>query len=171
MKKISLLIFDLDGTLIDSKADITNCVLWTLRDMGLPSIPDEVIHSYVGNGVRPLIQKSVEAAHGSSFDKAIRIFEGYYRSHLIDKTRPFPGVQETLEHFRSKKMAVCTNKPQYFTEPILSGLKLDHYFMTVIGSGNTFPKKPDPTMIFHLIKEGGCRPEEVVLIGDSRVDI
>ncbi|MBI2082494.1 MAG: HAD-IA family hydrolase [Deltaproteobacteria bacterium] len=170
-QKINLLIFDLDGTLIDSKRDIANCVHWTLRDLSLPQVSDEEIYSYVGNGVRPLIQKSVGEEEGPNFQKALQIFKDYYGTHSLDCTVPMEGALEILEHFKGKKKAVFTNKPQYFTEPILKGLKLDHYFDEVIGSESGFPKKPDPTIVHHLMKTMKCLPAETVLIGDSKIDI
>ncbi len=170
MNKIDLLIFDLDGTLIDSKRDIANAVHWTLRELGLPQIPDEEIYTYVGNGVRPLILKSV-GEHAEDFKKALKVFKDYYQIHLLDHTTPFEGVRELLAHFHAKKKAVFTNKPQYFTDPILKGLRLDHYFEAVIGSDAGFPKKPDPAVIHHLLKQFDCPPGQAMLIGDSKVDI
>lgn len=170
-QKINLLIFDLDGTLIDSKKDIANSVHWTLRDLNLPQISDGEIHSYVGNGVRPLIQKSVGEQQGPNYQKALKIFQDHYKAHLLDHTHPFEGVEEILQQFAGKKKAVFTNKPQYFTEPILAGLHLDHHFDAIIGSDAGFPKKPDPAVILHLLKKFECDPAKAVLIGDSRVDI
>ena len=168
---VSLLIFDLDGTLIDSKRDIANCVHWTLRDLNLPQVSDEVIYSFVGNGVRPLILKSVGEESAAELQQALKIFRDYYTAHLLDNTILFEGALEILQHFGDKKKAICTNKPQYFTEPILTGLKLDTHFDAVMGSDNGFPKKPDPAVIHHLLKQFGCLPNQAVLIGDSKVDI
>ncbi|MBI4373263.1 MAG: HAD-IA family hydrolase [Deltaproteobacteria bacterium] len=170
-RKINLLIFDLDGTLIDSKRDIANGVHHTLKDLGLPQVSDQVIYGYVGNGVRPLIQKSVGEEKDPRFEKALKIFKSYYLSHFLDNTSPFPGVVDLLKHFQSKKKTVFTNKPQYFTDPILKGLGLTPYFDAVIGSESGFPKKPDPAVINHLLKQFSVPPQEAVFIGDSRVDI
>ncbi len=169
-QKINLLIFDLDGTLIDSKRDIANAVHWTLRDLKLPQISDEEVYAYVGNGVRPLILKSV-GEHPEAYKKGLAIFKNYYQEHLLDHTVPFDGVEEVLKYFAAKKKAVFTNKPQYFTDPIIKGLKLDPYFDAVIGSDAGFPKKPDPAAIHHLLKKFDCPPDKAVLVGDSKVDI
>ncbi len=169
-QKINLLIFDLDGTLIDSKRDIANAVHWTLRDLQLPQISDEEVYAYVGNGVRPLILKSV-GEHPEAYKKGLAIFKSYCQEHLLDHTVPFDGVEGVLKHFASKKKAVFTNKPQQFTEPILKGLKLDHYFDAIMGSDAGFPKKPDPGVIHHLLKKFDCPPDRAVLVGDSKVDI
>ncbi|MEK7856489.1 MAG: HAD-IA family hydrolase, partial [Acidobacteriota bacterium] len=168
---IQLLIFDLDGTVIDSKLDIANSGNWTLKELGLPAVLNEVIYSYVGNGVRPLIQKSVGEEQGPRYQRALKIFKDYYTKHLLDETRLFDGVVDVLNHFSSKKKAVFTNKPQYFTEPILEGLKFSHYFDAIMGSDAGFPKKPDPTVIHHLLKKFNCPPNQAVLVGDSKVDI
>ncbi|MBI1909661.1 MAG: HAD-IA family hydrolase [Deltaproteobacteria bacterium] len=169
--KISLLIYDLDGTLIDSKQDIANSVNWTLTQLGLPTVSNEVVYSYVGNGVRPLIAKSVGEEGGAKFKEALKIFKTHYLEHLLDQTQLFAGVKEVLHHFKGKTQAVLTNKPGVFSLPILKGLKVDHYFSAIIGGEDGFPKKPDPAAIHHLLKEFNCPPAQAVMIGDSRVDI
>lgn len=171
MKSISLLIFDLDGTLIDSKRDLANSVHWTLSDLNLPQVTDEIIYSYVGNGVRPLIQKSVGEVQGPQYQEALKIFKAYYHAHLLDNTLPYPGVEEMLDHFRSKKKAIFTNKAQEFTDPILKGLKLYDQFDAVMGSDAGFPKKPDPAIVHHLLEKFPCSPQQTVLVGDSKVDM
>ncbi|MBI4374350.1 MAG: HAD-IA family hydrolase [Deltaproteobacteria bacterium] len=170
-RKINLLIFDLDGTLIDSKKDIANSIHWTLQSLNLPPVSDEEVYSYVGNGVRPLIQKSIGEEEGPHFQKALKIFKEHYLSHCLDHTVPFEGAVAMLKSFSDKKKAVFTNKPQYFTKPILKGLHLNTYFDAVIGSESGFPKKPDPAVIIHLLKQFGISPQEAIFIGDSRVDI
>ena len=170
-KEISLLIYDLDGTLIDSKRDIANAVNWTLGQLGLPPVSNETVYGYVGNGVRPLIAKSVGEESGARVKEALKIFKAYYRKHLLDQTRLFEGVKGVLHHFRGKTQVVLTNKPGVFTLPILKGLKVDHYFSAIIGGEDGFPKKPDPAAIHHLLKTFNCPPAQAVMIGDSRVDI
>jgi phosphoglycolate phosphatase len=164
MRKIDLFIFDLDGTLIDSKRDIADSVHHTMKMLGLPRIEDEVIYSYVGNGVTPLIQKSVSVGAGfkpaPTFEKALKIFKAHYDQHLLDTTRPFPGIVEILEHFRDKKKIVLTNKPQGFSEKILKGLKMDRYFDEIYGGDTPFPKKPAPDVVFHILKKFGLSLEK-----------
>lgn len=175
MKKIDLFIFDLDGTLIDSKRDIANSVHHTLRSLGLPDIENDVIYSYVGNGVTPLIQKSVETAEGKAgeldFFEALTVFRKHYEEHCLDTTETFPGIREVLKHFSDRPKIVLTNKSQNFSEKIIQGLGLKDTFRAVYGGDTQFPKKPDPTVVKNLLKEFGTARNKAVIIGDSRVDI
>ena len=171
MKRISLFIFDLDGTLIDSKRDIASSVHHTMKILGLPPIADEVIHSFVGNGVTPLIQQSVETTGAVNFQEALTIFQEHYQAHCIDTTRSFPGILEIIRHFEKTPKVVITNKSQGFSDTIIEGLGLTSSFIGVYGGDTKFPKKPDPTLVHHLLQSIGAAPESAVIIGDSRVDI
>ncbi len=169
-RQIDLFIFDLDGTLIDSKEDIAASVNHTLKAIGLRSIPDELIYQYVGTGVTPLIKRSMEAAGEGRFKEALAIFLKHYDEHLLDRTVFFPGVQKILKHFSQKKKVVLTNKPQGFSEKILKGLKADHFFEEILGGDTRFPKKPDPEAVRYLLEKFRADPSKAVMIGDSRVD-
>ncbi len=172
MKKIKLFLFDLDGTLIDSKRDIADSVNHTMRVLGLAEIPHEHIYEYVGNGVTPLIQKLVEEAGGpEAFPKALEVFKAHYQEHLLDTTRPFPGVGEVLHHFWDIPKVVITNKSQGYSEKILKGLAMEPFFKGTYGGDTQFPKKPDPSIVAHLLKSFQVSPQETVIIGDSRVDM
>lgn len=169
MRNVDLIIFDLDGTLIDSKRDIAASVHHTMKALGLAPIPEETIYSFVGNGVAPLIQKTVSVSH--SFGDALEIFKAHYDRHLLDTTRPFPGIPEILDHFAKKTMVVVTNKSQGYSEKILKGLKIDRYFRGIFGGDTSFPKKPEPDVIHHILKTFGAAPGKSVIVGDSRVDL
>lgn len=171
MQKIDLFIFDLDGTLIDSKRDIALSVHHTMKILGLSPISDEMIASYVGNGVTPLIRKSVGENPKLNVDEAIRIFMAHYEEHCLDSTRPFPDIPEVLDHFKDKIKIVATNKPQGFSEKILDGLGLTTHFQGIFGGDTHFPKKPDPAVIHHLLKTFQAEVAKSVIIGDSRIDI
>lgn len=178
MKKIDLFLFDLDGTLIDSKKDIASSVHYTMDVLGLPPIDDETIYSFVGNGVTPLIQKSVETSIGSAeggekitFEKALAIFKKHYDEHCLDTTQPFPGILDVLRHFKKTPKVVITNKSQGFSEKILDGLGLTSLFKGLYGSDTEFPKKPDPAVVHHLLQRFKARPEATVIVGDSRIDM
>lgn len=168
--QVDLLIFDLDGTLVDSKLDIANGVNHTLKTLGLPSISNEEIYRYVGHGVRDLIADAV-GPHQEKRDEALKIFMDYYQAHLTDHTRLFPGMQEVLKHFSGKKKAVLTNKPQLLTELLLQQLGIASCFDIVIGGETNFPKKPDPASTLHILKTCGVAPHQTLIIGDSAVDI
>lgn len=170
-RKIDLFIFDLDGTLIDSKRDIADSVHHTMKVLGLPSISDETIYQFVGNGVTPLIQKSIEASGVASFEKALKIFKVHYDQHLLDTTQPFPGILDVLRHFSRKTMVVVTNKPQGYSEKILKGLTLDPFFKGIFGGDTPFPKKPEPDVIHHILEVFKADPRKSVIVGDSRIDL
>lgn len=167
LKPIDLFLFDLDGTLIDSKRDIAASVHHTMRVLGLPPIDDETIYSFVGNGVTPLIQKSV----GSDFEKALAIFKKHYDDHCLDTTLLFSGVTEVLKHFEKTPKVIITNKSQGFSEKIVNGLGLMPLFKGLYGGDTNFPKKPDPTVVHHLLQSFGATPDRTVIIGDSQVDM
>jgi phosphoglycolate phosphatase len=171
VRKIDLFLFDLDGTLIDSKRDIAASVNFTMAKLGLPPLAEDLIYSFVGNGVTPLIRKTVEAAGGTSFEQALAIFMTHYDQHLLDTTDTFPGVRDVLKHFQTTKKIVVTNKSQGFSEKILKGIDLARFFDGVFGGDTSFPKKPDPAVIHHLLKAYDVSPNRSLMVGDSRVDM
>lgn len=177
----ALLIYDLDGTLIDSRLDIAHSVNWTLETLGLGPLPEEVVSRFVGNGVKNLIEQSLKEAEARqdpgrlsalpSVERSIKLFRKRYGEHLLDRTRLYPSVRKVLEFFKDRKQAVLTNKPQDFTEKILEGLGIRGSFCRVIGGDGGFPKKPAPEPVLELLKQTQVRPEEAVLTGDSGIDI
>jgi phosphoglycolate phosphatase len=173
--RVRALIFDLDGTLIDSKLDLALAVNAMLDHMGRTQHVHETIFGFVGNGAEMLVRKSLgEGATDEDVKRGLGYFLSYYRSHMLDNTVLYPGVVEALEQFRQLEgysMAVYTNKPVHFSRAILDGLKLSQYFRSVYG-GNSFErKKPDPMGIEVLLGEMNATREEAMMVGDSRVDI
>ncbi len=170
---IKLLIYDLDGTLIDSREDIAQAVNWTLRVLELPLLPVEQVSTFVGNGVKNLMSRVLKEAGGETapLERSIKLFRRHYGEHLLDQTRLYPTVRKVLEFFKDRKQAVITNKPQEFSLEILRGLGIDSYFFRVIGGDHGFPKKPAPEPVFELLKAAEAGPEEALLIGDSATDI
>jgi phosphoglycolate phosphatase len=172
MTDVDLIIFDLDGTLIDSKKDIAHCVNWTLNDMGLPDIAHEVIYYYVGHGVRELMAGAIKEAHGEDgYERALRIFDKHYTAHLLDHTRLLPGMDEILDAYNKKDLAVITNKPQKYTDAIMMGLGLDDYFGSVLGREATKKPKPDPDPILKVLEILPAKKERTLIIGDTEIDI
>jgi phosphoglycolate phosphatase len=171
MSDVDLLIWDLDGTLIDSRRDIADCVNWTLQDMGLETIPHEHIYRYVGHGVRALIQGAVEEAHGQDYDTAMKIFDTHYRAHLLDHTQLYEGLLDVLEYYRTKQMAIITNKPQRYTDPIIEGLELKPYFGAILGREACIEMKPHPQPVFKVMELLPAAAERTVIIGDTEIDI
>jgi phosphoglycolate phosphatase len=171
-RAVRVLVFDLDGTLIDSALDLALSVAVTLEFMNRPAIPHEIIYSYVGNGAPTLIRKALGPyASEEDCQRGLEHFLGYYREHMLDNTVTYPGVREGLAALAHFPMAVLTNKPVRFSEKILDGLGLSGYFKFVYG-GNSFErKKPDPMGMQLLLADFGVAPHEAMMIGDSEVDV
>lgn len=176
--RIRLLIFDLDGTLVDSKTDLALSVNATLRHLGRPPLEDETIYSYVGRGAEALIARAVgDGVTSDEMKRGLRYFINYYWQHKLDNTTLYPGVRESLErltngHAGSRRiMAVLTNKPVYPSQGIIEGLGLGHLFRYVYGGNSFSQKKPDPVGIHALLRDTGAAPREAMIVGDSDVDI
>ncbi|GAB4230959.1 MAG: phosphoglycolate phosphatase [Deltaproteobacteria bacterium] len=167
-----LLVFDLDGTLVDSKEDLANAVNVALESFDLPPLPHSVIYSYVGDGASALIRRAIPPVKADRFPEVLDRFLAYYRRHLLDTTRPYPGVVGALRKWSGMyRMAVLTNKGAAMTRQILSGLSLDGFFFEVAG-GDSFPtKKPDPEGLLHILRGAGVEAAEAVMVGDSRNDV
>jgi phosphoglycolate phosphatase len=176
---IQLVIFDLDGTLIDSRLDLVHSVNATLRHMKRPELPDDVIASYVGDGAPALIQRALgdEADDEKLVRSGLEYFLAYYREHKLDHTHLYDGIVEALatiqdsHNGRPRKMAVLTNKPVHPSRAIVEALGLGNFFARVYG-GNSFPtKKPDPEGAQTILREMGAEPESTLIVGDSGVDV
>jgi phosphoglycolate phosphatase len=169
---VRVLIFDLDGTLIDSKLDLVLAVNAAMEHMDRAPLEDELIYSYVGNGAPTLVRRALgEGATDADVERGLSYFLEYYRAHMLDNTLPYPGVREGLEQLAGREMAVLTNKPVKFSHAIIEGLGLARYFRYVYG-GNSFErKKPDPMGAEILLRDFGAAPREAMIVGDSEVDV
>ncbi len=169
---VRALIFDLDGTLIDSKLDLALSVNAAVAEMGRPPLPHEQIFGYVGQGAPMLIRQALGGgASEQECQHALEFFLAYYHAHMLDHTVTYPGVREGLAQLAGLQMAVLTNKPVRFSREILAGLGIAGYFRYVYG-GNSFDrKKPDPVGVEHLLREFGAAPREAMLVGDSEIDV
>lgn len=173
-----LLIFDLDGTLVDSREDLANSVNAMLRHYGKPPLPHQVIASYIGDGAPMLVRRSLGDPDDESFvQDAMLYFMTWYREHKLDSTYVYEGIKEALETIRASrngqplKMAVLSNKPVGPSRAIVEALGLGTYFFQVYGGNSFHTKKPDPAGVEALLEESGAKPEETILIGDSNVDV
>lgn len=165
-------LFDLDGTLIDSKLDLVNSVNFMLREMKREPLPLQTVASYIGHGAPRLVADALGAQTVDADRKlGLEIFLAHYQKHSLDETRAYPGVIEGLRALQDHPMAVLTNKPAKMSVEILEALGLLKYFRAVYG-GDTFEtKKPDPTGAQIVLKDLDSRPQEAAMVGDSDVDI
>ena len=172
LSRIQLVVFDLDGTLVDSKTDLALSVNAVREQMGLMSLPLEVIASYVGHGVAVLIRRSLEkCATDENVEKGLAFFLEYYREHMLDNTMLYPGVLDALGLLQARKLAVLTNKPVNFSREMLMRLGIASRFQYIYG-GNSFPqKKPDPVGLFKLMQDLRVPPEQSMIVGDSDTDV
>ena len=175
MKK--LLIFDFDGTLVDSKRDIAIAVNHTLAAFALPPLDEETIAGYVGSGIAELMKGAMKQGGEmcippSLLDKARDVFKEFYGEHCADNSGWYPHVLETLEQLSKKyRLTILTNKPKNLTDKIIEKLGSGYFFSQVLGTYEGFEKKPDPAGALHLMKTAGVNPDETLLIGDSSVDV
>jgi phosphoglycolate phosphatase len=175
---LRLLVFDLDGTLIDSGADLCASVNAMLHHFGRAALPQEIISTYIGDGVARLVSRAlgepVDAAH---LESAVAYFLDYYREHKLDHTYVYPGVFPSLDSLRfetagtARSMAVLTNKPIGPSLAICEALGLSPYFFRIYGGNSFSTKKPDPEGLLALMREAGVNAQETLMIGDSDVDI
>ncbi len=171
---MDLVIFDLDGTLIDSSRDLANSVNATRAHLHLPPLQDTTVYSYVGNGAPVLIRKALGPDYtDDEVQDALLYFLGYYRDHMLDHTVLYPGVREVLDRFRDTgiRMAVLTNKPVRFSQGIIDGLGLTAHFRRVYGGNSFEQKKPHPIGIETLMGECCASREQTLMVGDSSVDV
>ena len=170
--QIRLLIFDLDGTLVDSELDLTLSVNAVLEQMGLRTLPRSTVASYVGQGVTTLMQRALgNQATTENLEKAVELFLAYYREHMLDNTKPYPGACEALEALGAWKKAVLTNKPVRFSRDLLAGLNMASYFSFIYGGNSFAQKKPDPIGVMKLMEDLECSKEQTLIVGDSDTDV
>ena len=171
-RSVEAFIFDLDGTLIDSKLDLVNSVNAMLRETGRAELPVNTVASYIGRGAPRLVASALgPAATDSDRKQALEIFLAHYGKHNLDETRPYPGVTEALEVLGKLPVAVLTNKPLNMSIEILEGLGLFRYFRGIYGGDSFEKKKPHPDGANSILRELGSTAANSAMIGDSDVDI
>jgi phosphoglycolate phosphatase len=169
---VRALIFDLDGTLIDSQRDLICSVNATLLEMGREELHEDTISGYIGHGAPRLVRLALGGnASDQECERALQFFLAYYNEHKLDSTCAYPGVPEALEHLAQYPMAILTNKPVRVSVRILEGLGLSKYFRAVYGGNSFETKKPDPLGARTILREFAAAPDEAMLIGDSEVDV
>lgn len=173
-RQVRVLIFDLDGTLIDSKLDLALSVNSTRAAFGFAPLDHEEIFSYIGDGAPMLVRRALDHIEDDAVvEEALAYFLRTYREHMLDNTVPYPGVREGLQQLRAggQILTVLTNKPVRFSEEILRGLELDTFFRAVYGGNSFARKKPDPIGVETILRETESRPAEAMIVGDSEIDV
>jgi len=173
---IRLVIFDLDGTLIDSRLDLIHSVNAMLRHLQRPELPGDIVASYVGDGAPMLVRRALGDPKDERFLKsALDYFLAYYKEHKLDHTTVYAGIPETLRHIQSngtrRQMAVLSNKPVNPSRAIVEALGLGRFFTHVYGGNSFETKKPDPLGIRTILKEIGIAADHALMVGDSAIDI
>ena len=169
---VRALIFDLDGTLIDSKRDLIHSVNAMLQELGRTRLADDTISGYIGRGAPQLVAQALgNGASEEEQKQALKFFLGYYEEHKMDTTQAYPGVAETLEQLAALPMAVLTNKPARISVRILNEMGLAKYFRAIYGGNSFETKKPDPLGAVTILSEFGASPQQAMLVGDSEVDV
>jgi len=173
-RQVRVFIFDLDGTLIDSKLDLALSVNATLEHFNFLPLPHEEIFGYIGQGAPMLVRRALgHTTDDALVQKGLEFFLGYYREHMLDNTVAYPGVREGLAELAAaaRILTVLTNKPERFSRRILEGLELADLFRQVYG-GNSFErKKPDPIGIETILRETGEEKDRALMVGDSEIDV
>ncbi|MBP7764819.1 MAG: HAD-IA family hydrolase [Deltaproteobacteria bacterium] len=171
MKKVDLMIFDFDGTIADTGADLASSVNHTLAAMRLAPRPDKEILGFVGDGIRKLLERSLGEQAAGRLDEALAVFSVHYEKHLLDRTVCCPHIEEVLKFFNHKMKVILTNKRLSMAVSIARGLHIDRYFMEIVGADSLPCMKPDPRVIDYLLEKYNVAPAKAVMIGDGVNDI
>ncbi len=166
-----MIVYDLDGTLVDTLQDITNAANHMLSQMHASALTPDQVRRFVGRGMHQLIVDCLQTEDPGRIAEGLRVYRAYYREHLVDHSRLYPGVLAVLEYFQARTQAVISNKPNPYSKDLLEALGIGKYFLEVIGGDAPYPRKPDPSSLKVLIARARVSPEETMIIGDSPVDV
>ena len=170
------LLFDLDGTLVDSRADLATSVNLMLAELGRELLPTSRVLTFVGEGARLLVERALAATGARpplapETDSALQVFLRHYRKHLLDETRVYPEVEETLSALRCLPKAVVTNKPYDLTVTLIEGLGLRSHFKVIFGGDSLPERKPSPMMLLEAARACGAAPARCLMVGDTKFDV
>lgn len=177
-QQTKLVLFDLDGTLIDTAPDLAHSMDLVMRELHLPAQGLKKVRRFIGHGVRRLVEDIVSTElqgrpAQATLEKALSAFNEHYRGQLVQKSSLYPGVPECLQTLRSRgvKLACVTNKPKVFTEPLLEHFRIDRYFDLVLSGDSLRKKKPDPFPLVHACQQLAVEVADSIMVGDSSNDI
>ncbi len=171
MKYVEFIIFDLDGTLVDSKEDMARGVNFTLKKIGLGEKSTSQISSHIGKGIEDLIRGSLGNKQEALLDRALSIFIEYYRKHSTDNTVLYPHVKEILEYFRDKRKTIVTNRNYEFALMALNKLGIRDYFENIVGGDDTCCMKPSSCPLDRSMGRFNADKEKAIIVGDMDIDI
>ncbi len=166
-----LIIYDLDGTLVDTRADIAQAVNHMLAVLNAAPLDPPRIERFVGRGLHHLIKSCLRTDDSKQIEKGTNIYREYYAKHMLDHTVLYPGAKEVLEYFKGRFQAVITNKPNPYSRQILEALGVVSYFCEIVAGDTDYPKKPDPTAVLSIMKREKVQAAETLFVGDSLIDI
>lgn len=169
MKK--MIIYDLDGTLVDTREDIVRSINYLREVMEMPPLPSREIEAFVGYGLHHLLASCLKTHDSTVIQKAAPIYRNYYAKHMLDSSRLYQDAYEMLEGLKSRIQIVFTNKPNPFTKDLLNSLNVLNYFQWVIAGDSEFPKKPAPDAVYQMMEKFNVSSEEILFVGDSPIDI
>ncbi len=171
MTDIDLMVFDLDGTLIQSGGDLARAVNYALEELEAPLRDEEEIRRFIGDGVAKLIERALGPGREELIPRALELFTEYYAEHLLDTTTLYPGVSETLDYFGKTRKIIITNKTEAFTLKIVRGLAVEHHFEAILGRDSAPQAKPDPRLLIPWLGKFEARPDRTVVVGDGVNDV
>jgi len=166
-----LIMFDLDGTLVDSRKDVAFALNLALEEMGVPTKEPEEIYPKIGGGMHNLLRGTLPPTRDDLVECGVDLFWDFYKDHILDSTVTYPGVYRMLEELGGRKLAVVTNKPYNHTHKVLIGLDMDRYFLSVQGWKTGLNVKPAPDLLLRAMEDAEASPESTLMVGDSMADI
>lgn len=166
-----MILYDLDGTLVDTSQDITQAVNHMLNQMGHEALSLEHVRQNIGRGVFELVAGCLNSGSKEHMEEGMTLFRSFYREHLTDQSTLYPAAQSVLNYFKKHHQAIITNKPEPFTKELLGALGLSEFFSHVISGNIGYPRKPDPAGITFVMEKLGVAKAEAIFIGDSVVDM
>lgn len=165
-----LIVYDLDGTLVDTAEDITEAINAMLTELSVSALSRDEIRSYVGRGLHDLVGRCLNTEDPALLERGLRSFVAYYGAHMTDHSRLYPGAREALEHFKSRLQVIFTNKPNPYAKDLMDKLGVGGYFTDIL-AGGTPRKKPDPSALLDVMRRLRVSPEEALIVGDSLIDV
>lgn len=166
-----LIIYDLDGTLVDTLEDIASAANHMLSAMGAPRVHASEVRGYVGHGQYEMVRNCLKTDDAARIEAGARLYRAFYTEHMLDHSRLYAGARKVLEHFKTRRQAVITNKPDPYSSRILEALGVAGYLAAIVAGNSRYPKKPDPAAVLALMAQAQVRPDETLFIGDSSVDV